>query len=65
MSTDLAQSPKWDADRARVDPDPPRGAYPHPAGLNAVEAAKSADSPVDRYLPGKWSWGPARPSICW
>ena len=65
MSTDLAQSPKWDEDRTKVDLNHPRAAYPHPSDLNFVEAAKSADGPVGRYLPGKWSWGPARPSFDW
>ena len=59
MSTDLAQSPKWDEDRTKVDLGHPRAAYPHPSDLNFVEAAKS-DGPVGRYLPGKWSWGPAK-----
>jgi hypothetical protein len=65
MPTDLAQSRKCDEDRTKVDPDHPRATYPHPPGLNFVEAAKSVDGPFDRYLPGKWSWGPARSSFDW
>ena len=61
MSTDLAQSPKRDEDRTKVDLDHPR----HPPDSNFVEAAKSADGPVGRYLPGKWNWGPARSPFDW
>jgi hypothetical protein len=64
MSTDLAQSPKWHEDRTEVDPNHPEAIYPHTPGLN-LEPAKSVDGPVDRYLPGKWSWGPARSSSDW
>ena len=63
MSTDLAQSPKWDEDRTKVDLDRSRAAYP--SDSNFVEAAKSADGPVGRYLPGKWSWRPAKSSFDW
>jgi hypothetical protein len=59
MPTDLAQSPKGDEDRTKVDPDP------RPSGLNVVETAESEDGPVDRYLPSKWNWGPPRSSFDW
>ena len=65
MSTDLAQSPKWDEDRTKVDPDRSQATHPHPSGLNFAEPAKPAEGPVARYLPGKWSWGPARSSSDW
>ena len=65
MSTDLAQRPNWDEDRTKVDPDHSQATYPHPSGLNFAEPAKSAEGPVARYLPGKWSWGPARSSSDW
>ena len=26
---------------------------------------ESADAPTNRYLPGRWSWGPAKSSIDW
>lgn len=63
MPTDLAQNPELDEDRTKADPDHPRLTYP--SGLNVVEAANSAVEPVDRYLPGKWSWGPPRSSLYW
>jgi hypothetical protein len=65
MPTDLAQSPEWDEDRTKADPDHPRVTYPRPSSLNVVEAANLADGPVDRYLPGKWTWGPPRSSFDW
>ncbi len=61
MSTDLAQRPKWNEDRTKVDLDHPRD----PSDSNFLEAAKSAESPVGRYLPGKWSWGSAKSSFDW
>jgi hypothetical protein len=64
MSTNLAQSP-WDEDRTKVNPDHSRAAYPDPSDSNFVEAAKSADGTVGRYLPGKWSWGPVKSSFNW
>jgi hypothetical protein len=63
MSTDLAQRPKWDEDRTKVDLDHSRAAYPHPSDSNFLEAAKPADSPAGRYLPGKWSWGSEKSSF--
>jgi hypothetical protein len=63
MSTDLAQSPKWDEDRTKVDPDHIQATYPNPSDLNFVEPSRSADGPVARYVPGKWSWGPSRSSF--
>jgi len=65
MSTDLAQSPKWDEERTKVDPDHPQATYLYPPALDFAEPAKSAHGPVARYLPGKWSWGPARSSSDW
>ena len=65
MSTDLAQRPKWDEDRTKVDLDHSRAAYPHPSDSNFLEAAKPADSPAVRYLPGKWSWGSEKSSFDW
>ncbi len=64
MSTDLAQSPKWSEKRTKVAPEQARTVNPHPPALNEAEAAKSADVP-SYYVPGKWSWGPARSSIYW
>jgi hypothetical protein len=26
---------------------------------------ESADVPTNRYLPGRWNWGPAKSSIDW
>ena len=63
MSTDLAQRPKWDEDRTKVDLDHSRAAYPQPSDSDFLEAAKSADSPAGRYLPGKWSWGSEKSSF--
>lgn len=60
MSTYLAQRSKRDEDQAKVDP-----RATSPSGLNSAEAAQSADAAVDRYLPGRWSWGPAKPSFDW
>jgi hypothetical protein len=64
MSADFAQSRKWNEDRAKVAPDQARTVYPHPPTSNVAEATNPADGPSD-YLPGKWSWGPARSSIDW
>ena len=61
MSTDLAQRPKWYENRTKVDLDHPRD----PSDPNFLEAAKSAESPAGRYLPGKWSWGSAKSSCDW
>ncbi|MET4631002.1 hypothetical protein ABIB83_008062 [Bradyrhizobium sp. I1.8.5] len=64
MSTEPAQSPKWGQDRTRLTPDQARTVVPHPPTFDVAEAAKSADGPSD-YLPGKWSWGPAKSSFDW
>lgn len=60
MSTYLAQRSKRDEDQTKVDP-----RATSPSGLNSLEAAHSADAAVDRYLPGRWSWGLAKPSFDW
>ncbi|MGY4595366.1 hypothetical protein ACVWXL_003112 [Bradyrhizobium sp. GM22.5] len=64
MSADFAQSRKWNEDRAKVAPDQARTVYPHPPTSNVAEPTNSADGPSD-YLPGKWSWGPARSFSYW
>lgn len=60
MSADITQRPKRDEDYPKVDSE----ATPHPSGLIFAEAAK-ADGVADPYLPGKWSWGPAKASFDW
>lgn len=63
MSTNVAQTLKErERDLANVES---HGAFSHPSGLTFAEAAKSADRLADRYLPGKWSWAPAKPSFDW
>jgi hypothetical protein len=64
MSADFAQSRKWNEDRANVAPDQARTVHPQPPASNVVEAANSADGPSD-YLPGRWSWGPAKSAFNW
>lgn len=60
MSTHLAQRSKRDEEQVKVDP-----RATSPSGLNSAEAAQSSDAAIDRYLPGRWSWGRAKPSFEW
>lgn len=64
MPADVAQSRKLD-DRTKVDRDHSRSTSPHAPGLKFVEAEKSTDDPFGHYVPGKWSWRPARSSYDW
>ena len=61
MSTDLAQRPKWDEDRTKVDLNHPRDL----AESSILQQSKSAESPVGRYLPSKRSWGSSQSSFDW
>ena len=64
MSTEAAQSTDRDEHRTKVAPGHVETIQPHPFGVDVSEA-KSPDGPLDLYLPGKWSWGPARSSSYW
>ncbi|OSI98448.1 hypothetical protein [Bradyrhizobium canariense] len=64
MSADFAQSRKWNEDRAKLAQDQARTIHPHPPASDVIEAANSADGPSD-YLPGRWSWGPAKSAFNW
>ncbi|WP_439409775.1 hypothetical protein ACNJX9_17875 [Bradyrhizobium sp. DASA03076] len=64
MAIDRAQSLKPDEDRTKVAADSARSAHPQPSNFNFVETETNADD-GSHYLPGKWSWGPAKSSFDW
>ena len=63
MSIDRAQSLGPDEDRTKVAPVAARAAHPQ-FSFHFPEAGTCADD-GSNYLPGKWSWGPARASLYW
>jgi hypothetical protein len=65
MSIDRAQSLRPDEDRTKVAPEAARAAHPL-SSFDFAEARTGTCADDGRYyLPGKWSWGPARASLYW
>ncbi|GMP21355.1 hypothetical protein BwSH12_73650 [Bradyrhizobium ottawaense] len=56
----LAQTSKRNEDPPKVAPPPSPS-----LDLNSAEAAEPAEVAVDRYVPSRWSWGPAKSSFDW
>ncbi|MHC2279973.1 hypothetical protein ACVME8_006616 [Bradyrhizobium diazoefficiens] len=63
MAIDRAQSLKPDEDRTKVAPESARDVHPQ-SSFDFPETGTRADD-GSNYLPGKWSWGPARSSFDW
>ncbi|WP_271619130.1 hypothetical protein [Bradyrhizobium sp. CCBAU 51745] len=64
MAIDHAQSLKPDEDRTKVAADAARAVHTQPSNVNFAETETCAED-GSHYLPGKWSWGPAKSSFEW
>jgi hypothetical protein len=65
MSIDRTRTVEWDG-KVLSGPVVANGT-PTKANLAAAHTGgtESADAPTNRYLPGRWNWGPAKSSIDW
>lgn len=65
MSKEVAQSTDRDEHRTKVAPGQVRTIQPRPFGVDVSDSTRFPDGPLNLYVPGKWSWGPAKSSSYW
>ena len=65
MSTQAARSAELDDFRSKVAAERIATIQQRPFGADLSDSTKQSEGPLNVYLPGKWSWGPAKPSLDW